>query len=404
MSSLGTFRIEFDKPDATYVPGEMVTGSIILDIAKVKKVRGFYFVAKGAALVRWTETRRRKGETERLTYSASQKYFSVRTDILEPSELDSRINIPEGHHQFPFQFQVPSNIPSSFEHEHGHIRYTVKAVIDRPWKFDHECKAAFTVVSILDLNAHRDKCLGIYDEDEETFCFCLCNKGAMNIVTQTPSSGYVPGQAINIMVNYKNDSEIQITKITTKLKRVLKLHATSKTKTEHSEISSNSYAGPFTSQGVANLEIRVPPIPPSHLPFCDIIDLNYNLKVIVHVTGLYCKIERSYPLLIGSIPLYCAPSTPPIEKINITTHPTMPMPEIPGTSNLPPPPPGFVIPDQAGASLDWNIPPPSYEECMSGAQNIKDDDESDHVQGASMPFSPKYPVFHYPSIDMQEKR
>ncbi|XP_076302607.1 arrestin domain-containing protein 17-like [Lasioglossum baleicum] len=406
MTSLREFRIEFERPGATYVAGEIVAGTIILDIAKVKSVRGFYFTAKGAALVRWTETRRRRhnGETktEHQTYSASEQYFSVKDNILVSKGLDSRVDITEGFHRFPFRLQLPSNIPSSFEHEHGRVRYTVKAVIDRPWKFDHECKAAFTVVSILDLNAHQNECMSIRNEVQKNFYCCFLSQGSMNIVTRVPSSGYVPGQAISAMVDYTNNtsSKVQITKITTKLEQVLKFRATVKTKTEHFEIISSSYKGPFASQGTANLEIRVPPIPPSRLPFCTIIDLDYNLKVVVHVTGAHCKIQSSYPLLIGSIPLYCAPSAPPIGQINVTPYPTMPMPEIRRTSNIPPPHPGFVTPDQAGTSANWNMPPPSYEECILGAQNIRDDDESDHVQGASAPFVPKYPVFNYPALGM----
>lgn len=62
------------------------------------------------------------------------------------------IEIQSGEHKFPFQCVLPTNLPSSFESDFGHVRYTVKATLDRPWKFDQEVKSPFTVVSPLDLN------------------------------------------------------------------------------------------------------------------------------------------------------------------------------------------------------------------------------------------------------------
>ena len=59
-----------------------------------------------------------------------------------------------GTHEYPFAVTLPLVLPSSFEGELGYIRYTAKGVIDRPWRFDHEVKSAFTVIKPLDLNVN----------------------------------------------------------------------------------------------------------------------------------------------------------------------------------------------------------------------------------------------------------
>ena len=65
-------------------------------------------------------------------------------------------NLPPGLHKFPFQIQLPLDLPPSFEGAYGFIRYTTKATIDVPWKFDHHTKRAFTVIPELDLKQEPD--------------------------------------------------------------------------------------------------------------------------------------------------------------------------------------------------------------------------------------------------------
>jgi len=47
---------------------------------------------------------------------------------------------------------LPPNIPTSFEHENGQIRYSISATIDIPWAFDKHTVRSFTVLSVSDLN------------------------------------------------------------------------------------------------------------------------------------------------------------------------------------------------------------------------------------------------------------
>ncbi|CAL7934306.1 unnamed protein product [Xylocopa violacea] len=432
MPSLRTFSVEFERPSATYMPGEMVSGNILVNVAKEKRIRGISVSAKGEARVRWHEYRNETnvhGNTsDCTTYSNHEEYFHLKQYVLGSNSSTSQMNIPVGSHRYPFMFQLPYNIPSSFEHNNGHIRYVVKAVIDRPWAFNHECKVAFTVVSSLNLNEHRHECqYGIDDDVMQSFCcFCCIDQGKMNLHIRVPVSGYVPGQTIFVAVQYANSSStVKITGISTKLMRKLKFRAgapSSKEKTEKTEVKSTRDLGPFSTNGCSMLEFSVPPIPPSRLEYCSIIELDYELAVTAHVSGTHCKVERSYPLLIGTVPIYCPPSASSLDMNAVPTcsssstagHAMMPMP----MPTAPYPPTDFPVCDlprlsvhsesivvhpskhTSVASPNWDIPPPTYEECTSGAENIMDHDESNYVYGANDPFTPRYPVFRYPAPTM----
>lgn len=73
---------------------------------------------------------------------------SVNTFTADGSEVCH----PEGVHTYPFTLPLDESLPSSFEGKYGYVRYLCKATIEKPWKFDHDTKTAFTVLSQLDLN------------------------------------------------------------------------------------------------------------------------------------------------------------------------------------------------------------------------------------------------------------
>lgn len=84
------------------------------------------------------------------------------------SASEDGLTLPAGSFKYPFQMALPPSLPSSFEGKYGYVRYTVKAKIDRPWKFDHELKTAFTVLSLLDLNMEQPSL-----RVRNIFIFCL---------------------------------------------------------------------------------------------------------------------------------------------------------------------------------------------------------------------------------------
>ncbi|XP_018053906.1 PREDICTED: arrestin domain-containing protein 17-like [Atta colombica] len=418
MPSLRTFRIEFDRPGATYAPGEIVTGDVIVDLAREKTIRALKLSVKGEANVSWERKRSTKdsqgrNHTQIDHFRASEQYFNLTYYLLGNTAGNGEVRVPAGFHRYSFNFSLPYNIPCSFEHTNGHIRYTMKAVIDRPWRFDHESKIAFTVVSSYDLNAHSHQCIGADDEVSESFCcFCCFNLGSMKLRIRIPTTGFVPGQSIETMVNLNNTSSVNVTKICVKLERSLEFHARSPysmTKTDKAILKAEQRMGPFGEQADIPSRLQIPPIPPSHLEYCSIIDQKYSLRITIHVSGTHCSITKVYPILIGTIPLHSTISSASyIQTIQQPTAPNVmqydydPPPPMPTSPDyVPPNTPypqaiGFASPNQPSTSTNpWDIPPPSYEECMQRADSIKDEDESNYVHGANEPFAPRYPVFNF---------
>lgn len=66
--------------------------------------------------------------------------------------LEANEEIPAGTYHYPFSFLLPENLPSTYDCEYGHIIYTIKAVANRPWKFDYVSEITLMVESPIDLN------------------------------------------------------------------------------------------------------------------------------------------------------------------------------------------------------------------------------------------------------------
>lgn len=59
------------------------------------------------------------------------------------------------------------------------------------------------------------------------------------------------------------------------------------TKTDKAVVKVEQNMGPFGPQADITSRLQVPPIPPSQLEYCSIIDQKYSLRVTIHVSGTY---------------------------------------------------------------------------------------------------------------------
>ncbi|XP_015118177.1 arrestin domain-containing protein 17 isoform X1 [Diachasma alloeum] len=420
---LKELRIVFDNPWSTYYPGQTVTGRIIVVVDSVKKIRGINVKIKGEANTCWATDRQElnhegRYEKESETVTGHEEYFNIQSYVVGTASGDDEIILPIGEHSYPFTCALPQNLPSSFEHDYGHVRYTVKAIIDRPWKFDQEVKAAFTVVSHFDLNREARASEPIHQEMSKTFCCLCCGSPPLKVNVILPVKGYVPGQSMAIRVNVDNQSGIVVETVKLILRKIITFKANTPrviTRTEKIVVAEVS-KGPVEAGGTSDYEqkLEISPLPPSNLTNCGIIDLEYNLKIEACVQGWYHRNLKSNTLVfIGTIPLanYQGEISPSGKREPGDNYPDKTADPTYGgyPSGYPPFSPGDGYPTAPpqphdnndtpvqlpNSNVYSNLPPPSYEEYGWSVRSLRERGESDYVMGNQGHFAPRYPVYNF---------
>ncbi|XP_059157072.1 arrestin domain-containing protein 17-like [Physella acuta] len=325
---------------------------------------------------------------------------------LDESQEESRI-LGAGQHTFPFQLQLPNDLPPSFEGAYGYIRYWAKATIDKPWKFDHHTKRAFTIIPNLDLNQEPGVSEPIqYRGELRTGCCCLPSGRFSGSIT-TNRKGFVPGSEISLCSQIENHSgstcwaEVKLKMDKTWLrtqhfyagiKLSEKLRQPSFKSSNCNVINHITYmaGGKFKQEKKVvstvykehiprgktftwNDKMRIPPLPPSHLKGCKLMKSQYLLQFRVGSDARCSWDEVDYEdeIIIGTLPLAAKITATRALTNYQTVNATSPPAEKDAESNG----------------------KPSYEECvLFGRVSIKDKDDTEHTLGQLI-FTPLYAFY-----------
>ncbi|XP_043269936.1 arrestin domain-containing protein 3-like [Venturia canescens] len=301
---LQRFQINLDSADNTFAPGEIITGNVIVDLGRPKNIRALKVRIKGTAKVQWSETSGSGKDSETDWYRAEEQYFRLEAVLFGQTANGDSVSLEAGHHAYPFSFCLPHNIPSSFECSDGSVRYSIKAIMDRPWKFDHQVTLAFTVEAPYDLNEVPTATSDVVDEDMDSFCCPLVpciGMGSMKYHFYLPARGFAVGEAIEAKVKIENGSRsVDVVKLKLNLEQKIKLYARTKTKKHQNTIQKTKQLGPFGHKIETTLNLQVPAVPLSNLKHCGIIDVEYRLAFHIVVSGCHCGTTRHYPIVIGT--------------------------------------------------------------------------------------------------------
>lgn len=408
---LREWQIIFDNPYKTYYVGQTISGNVHLTFDTPIKLRGISICFKGEANTLWTveETSRNENGEEQKTQVdiyGHEEYYKIQY-YLVGSPAGGEIELPVGTQTFPFTYLLPPTLPSSFEGQYGHVRYTAKITLDIPWKFDKEIKDVYTILSPLDLNLNTRLKESFNQEMEKFFCCCWCRSGPLTFRIRVPQTGYVPGQTISIYSELDNLSNVDIEDVNYVFRKKIVYHTTTprrETKTEVIVLSeAQAPSVPKQESKTWYQEFPIPSLPPSSLANCSLIDIAYELEISPRTTGFHQDLNCVIPITIGTVPLVGKDQQKPMIDMGPTSVPDTttlnmnPPATTPPTNNYPPPTNGQ-------SQIGWQNPyqgyphlgEPVYQPSQFGTATIQDKHDSQYVRLPANPqYSPMYPVFNY---------
>lgn len=122
---------------------------------------------------------------------------------------------------------------------------------------------------------------------EKRFCCLFCKSGPLSVDVQLPSSGFVPGQIVPISIDVENGSNVDVHNFTISLRQYITYKADSprySVREETNDITEVSIGGVSKFESLSEvINATVPTIPPSNLLFCNLIDLEYSIKVRISI-------------------------------------------------------------------------------------------------------------------------
>ncbi|ODM93086.1 Arrestin domain-containing protein 3 [Orchesella cincta] len=386
--------IELDNPVKAYFPGQVVSGRVVIDSEKPTATTGLKIKLDGKVKVKWPERASRKdssGSRKIVTvfYTADESYFQHEEFLVGDGKTSSVI--ARGNTAYKFQYTLPNDLPSSFVSRSGTVSYIMEASLMLPHnRSDATCMLPFTVNGILDLNVEPGASLSVETRKYKSmYCLC-CTSGPVGFLFKLARKGFVPGEILEFIVELSNQSSQRVYGMKVTLMQVVKFHAEGNSKTIIRPI--RQLQGPEVEPGESEIWVekmlKIPPIPPTRLATCRIIDVQYNLKLELALPNISLNLKDEVPIIIGTIPLRntfanlaastltLAPTAPENESIEAVERPSyLEIPpnnegpdergDIGGKANKGGRTRGMSVSSEAPSFLEYpDLPPPSYKEAV----------------------------------------
>ena len=345
--------VNFVDPKTFFYPGETIVGNIIVRLDSTIRCKKISLKFKGESYVKWTTG---TGDNKK-THKNTEEYFN-NSLTLAPLPPEKGITLNPGDHHYPFQFQLPNNLPPSVDHapiETGYIRYYMKIKIDVDWwrlKSDIEEKIPLNIFA--SPNQSPNLLLPATITKEKFLCCLCCQSGPIRLVVRIQKQVYRLGDQLIFSFELDNkETDKPLRAIEAKLiEQFTFISNTGRTKQNERVMSSLrlSEGLPPRSEGSWN---DVALIIPTHITpsftNCKCMHLQHYFTISVGIKAAFDP-KVSFPITLSSGPHMVQPMFQP------GFIPGNVIPPAPGMV-YPPPTLGIAMPSTAGPLPSTSYPP-----------------------------------------------
>lgn len=291
-----TINLEHDIDEHyQYQPGEIVRGSVVVCLTRSALLRSIRISILGEGRVCWEDNVQQN--------QASEIYMDASQQVLDTQDT-TPLNLDDGTHDFPFEYQLPNDLPSSYIGKYGNVTYVLKAIIEGARVGESSITSEpFLVVRPSPLSTDL---LRPVDMVAQKKVWKMCSFGKIVANVSINKSGLVPGEDILIDADITNRSP----KVVNSVQAALLMNSSffaQKNNISFRQIVNkrrDEYEmGYAEGRKWRNVRLAVPPyIPESDLDYCDLIEVSYAFQFRVEISG-GSDIRMETPLTVGTKPL-----------------------------------------------------------------------------------------------------
>ncbi|XP_022814807.1 arrestin domain-containing protein 2-like [Spodoptera litura] len=276
--------------DGVHRSGEPVRGTLVYSVDKPTKFDSIYINFIGKGKCRWSES---DGDNTTF-YGNKEEYVNQSCNVLH-SRSDKKI--PAGRYEFPFQFFLPHEIPSSIKNKTCTIEYKIVAEFVKAKFFNATSKfnAEITVYAYVDRTCVEPLHFGLHKD-----LFSLTSNNKVIVKAVLDKTVAAPGENLTLKLTINNDSGLVIV-IKTQLYRYFTYISSSKRKkVDKDSVKETASARTIKERSVSNLMFTIPILPSLYsIQHTKIMTGEYKVRVTADLPFPHINEVVEVPVVIG---------------------------------------------------------------------------------------------------------